>query len=87
MLLPGSIVDEDVIQIYKHKGVCEQTQDIIHHPHEHHWSISQSKRHDQPLKNAFFRLEGCFPYITFLDWDMAVSRIYINLDEILYKNP
>jgi hypothetical protein len=37
-------------------------QDIIHHPHECRWSISQAKRHDQPLKEAFFIFEGCLPY-------------------------
>jgi hypothetical protein len=36
---------------------------IIHDPHECQWSISQSKTHDQPLKNAFFKFEDCFPYI------------------------
>lgn len=50
----GSTKHEDAIQICNHKRVCEWSQEIIHHPHEHCWSISQAKGHDQKLKKAFF---------------------------------
>jgi hypothetical protein len=34
VLLPHSAEDEDVIQIYYHKGVGEGSQYIIHQPHK-----------------------------------------------------
>jgi hypothetical protein len=39
VLLPCSSEDEDVIQIYYHKGVGEGSQYIIHQPHESGWCI------------------------------------------------
>jgi hypothetical protein len=39
VLLPHSYEDEDVIQIYYHKGVGEGSQYIIHQPHESGWCI------------------------------------------------
>jgi hypothetical protein len=61
MFFPSSIEDEDVIQIYDHKRVCEQLQDIIHHPHECCRTICQPKGMTNHSK-AFFRLEGGLPY-------------------------
>jgi hypothetical protein len=37
VLLPCFVEDEDVIQIYYHKGVHEGYQYIIHQPHESGW--------------------------------------------------
>jgi hypothetical protein len=34
VLLPHSVEDEDFIQIYYHKGVGEESQYIVHQPHE-----------------------------------------------------
>jgi hypothetical protein len=73
ILYPGLAEDEDVIQIYDHKIVCEQLQDIIHHPHECHWRISQAKRHDHPLKTTFFRFEGCLPYIDLFYQNLVID--------------
>jgi hypothetical protein len=39
VLLPISVEDEDVIQIYHHKRVGEGSQYIIHKPHESGWCI------------------------------------------------
>ena len=55
------VEDDDIIQVYDHKKYWEQAQDIIHHPHKYCWGIIISKRHDQPLKNVLFTLEGCLP--------------------------
>jgi hypothetical protein len=57
-------------------------QDIIHHPHEICWGIRQTKGHDQPFKKTFFGLEGSFPYICLLYWDLMVARLQINLTEV-----
>jgi len=75
--------DEDVIQIYDHKIICERLQDVIHHPNEICWSISQAKRHDQPHKNTLYRLEGNVPYIGFLNRYLVVARLQINLTKKL----
>jgi hypothetical protein len=73
MFLLGFSKDEDVIQIYDHKGFCEWSQYIIHHLHECGQGISQAERHDQPLEETFFRLEGCLPYISFLNQHLVVA--------------
>jgi hypothetical protein len=39
VILPHFVEDEDVIQIYYHKGVGEGSQYIIHQPHESGWCI------------------------------------------------
>jgi len=39
VLLPLSVEDEDVIQIYYYKGVGEGSQYIVHKPHESGWCI------------------------------------------------
>jgi hypothetical protein len=39
VLLPHFAEDEDVIQIYYHKGFGEESQYIIHQPHESGWCI------------------------------------------------
>ena len=67
MFLPGFAKDKDVIQIYDHKGVFEWPQYIIHHLHECGRGISKAKRHDQPLEDTFFRLEGCLTYISLVN--------------------
>jgi hypothetical protein len=39
VLFPCPVEDEDVIEIYHHKGVGEGFQYIIHQPHESGWCI------------------------------------------------
>jgi hypothetical protein len=39
VLLSHSVEDEDVIQIYYHKGVGKGFQYIVHQPHESGWCI------------------------------------------------
>jgi hypothetical protein len=79
---PIIVVDEDVFQIHHQKRIGERMQDIIHHPHEISCGIHQTKLHEQPLKKTFFRLEGRFPYICLLYWDLMVARLQINLAEV-----
>jgi hypothetical protein len=73
LFLPNFAEDEDVIQIYDHKGVFEWSQYVIHHLHECDRGISQDERHDQPLKESFFRLEGYLPYINLLNRHLVVA--------------
>jgi hypothetical protein len=42
----------------------------------------QAKGHDQPFKNTFFGLEGSFPYIYLLYWDLIVAILQINLTKL-----
>jgi hypothetical protein len=73
MFVPGFSKYEDVIHIYDYKRVCKWPQYIIHHLHECYWGISQVERHDQPLEGTLFRLEGCLPYIGFLNRHLVVA--------------
>jgi hypothetical protein len=82
MFYSNLVEDEDVIQISRHNIFGEMPQDIVHHPHESCWGILQAKEYDQPFKNTFFGLEGSFPYIDILYWDLVVSRIQINLTKV-----
>jgi hypothetical protein len=62
--------------------IGERPHDIIHHLHEICWGIRQTKGHDQPFKNTFIGLEGSFPYIFLLYWDLMVSKLQINITEV-----
>jgi hypothetical protein len=75
-------VDEDVIQIHHHKRIGERPKNIIHHPHKSWCSICQTKGHDQPFKKTFFGLEGSFPYICMLYWNLMVARLQINITKL-----
>jgi hypothetical protein len=83
MFFLGPTEYEDVIQIYDQKIFCERQQDIIHHSHGCHWSISQAKRHDQPFKKAFFKFEGCCPYINLLYRNLVVAKLHNNVTKEL----
>jgi hypothetical protein len=54
----------------------------MHNAHEICWGIRQTKGNDQPFKNTFFGLEGSFPYICLLYWDLMVEILHINLTEV-----
>jgi len=75
--------DEDIIQVYNQQKVYEQPYDIIHPHHEHFWSISQAKEHDQPLEYSFFRFECCLSYINLFNWSLVVAWFQINLTKEL----
>jgi hypothetical protein len=83
VLCPGPAEDDDVIQIDHHERVCEWLQDIIHYPHQCRWSISWDKRHDEPLKEAFFIFEGCLPYIIWFYQNLVIAWLHIDLVEEL----
>ena len=74
-----STEDEDIIQKYDQKRVCESMKYIIHHSRECCWSIDQAKRHEQPLNNSFLRLESFLSYISFLNGDIVVAWIQMTL--------
>jgi hypothetical protein len=64
---------EDVIHIYDHKGFCEWMQYIIHHLYECGQGISKDEKHDQPLEETFFILEGYLSYINLLNRHLVVA--------------
>jgi hypothetical protein len=74
VFLPSLDIDEDDIYIHRHKIIGERTQDIIHHLDECYSGIHQTKGHDQPFEKTF-GVEGNFPYICLLYWDLMVSRL------------
>jgi hypothetical protein len=75
VLLPSSLEDDDVIQIYHDKIVGEGSQYIIHQPHESGWCICSAKGHDQQFEETLFRFESCLPYISWLDGNLVVARL------------
>jgi hypothetical protein len=75
VFFPTLAKDEDFIHIYNHKGIVEGLKYVVHQPHEICWGIHQTKGHDQPLENTFFRLERSLPYISLFYGDLVVVRI------------
>jgi hypothetical protein len=67
---------------YTTTKIGESLQDIVHHSHESCWGICETKGHNQPFKTTFFRLEGSFPYICLIYWDLMVAKLQINLTEV-----
>ena len=83
VLLPTLNEGEDFIQIKNHERVGEGLQYVIHQPHKSSRDIYQPEGHDQPFKNASLGFEGGHPYIYGLYWNLVVTRLQIDLAEIL----
>jgi hypothetical protein len=78
MYLLSFVEYADVIQIHNHKRVCEWLQYVIHHLLECGRGISQAERHDHPLEDSFFRLEGCLPNINFLNRHLVLAWLLLD---------
>ena len=74
--------DQNVIQVYHYKCVCEWMQGVIHQPHESCGSICQSERHDEPFEKALLGFEGSLPHIRGFDWYLVIPRLQVDLAEI-----
>jgi hypothetical protein len=83
VFFPSLVEEENVIQIYNHKEIGEEPQDVIHQPHEGGWGICQAKRHDQSLENSFFRHESGLPHINMFYGDLVVVGLKINITKVL----
>lgn len=58
MLFPRCVEDQNIIQVNNDKSIKERMKYIIHEPHEYRRCISQTERHNQPLKKSLLHLEG-----------------------------
>src|SRR5713101_4317253 len=76
--------NENVIHIDEYKScVDEILEQFIHHGLECHRRIGKTKEHHQRFKHSLVCLEGCFPFVTFLDLNIVVSPLYIELGKDL----
>ena len=79
VLLLRVVEYENIIQIHNDERVKERTKNIIHEPHECSWSISQPKRHDQPLKKTLPHFEGGLSRVLLLYLHLMIPTLEINL--------
>ena len=78
MLKQSFVKNEYVIEINNHKRINEWSKDIIHQPHKCGKSICKTKKHNQPFKQTFLKLECSLPYICWINWYLVIPRSQIN---------
>ena len=76
-------VDEDVINVDNDKLVKVGSEDILHKSLEGSWGIGETKRHDSELIMTIVGPEGSFLHIIWMNADLIISPMKINLREYL----
>jgi hypothetical protein len=57
------------------------SKDVIHHRLEGCWRVREAKKHNGRLKESFAGFESGLPLITFLDLNVIIPPLYIELGE------
>ena len=81
VFLGGFAVYQNVIQINNHEFVQIWPKNLIHNTLEGCWSVSETKRHHQPLKQPLAHLERSFRHISLFNLDLPVTRAQIQTRE------
>jgi hypothetical protein len=75
--------DEDVIQVdTDHTFGNEILENVIHHGLESGWTVSETEKHHQRFEKSSVGVECGLPLITFLDSDIVVTPMDIELGEV-----
>lgn len=78
VLFLGGTLDKNVIKIYHQELTHKRSQHLSHYPHKCTGSVGQTKRHNHPLVQTIFRLEGCLPFISWSNADLMISTLEVN---------
>ena len=73
MVIGGSVVDEDVIEIDNHELPNELPQNVVHEAHECAWGVRKAEWHHKSLVKTKLRLESGLPLIPFLHTNLMVA--------------
>src|SRR6266436_3904386 len=83
MLFHRLCKDEDVIQVdTDHTLSDEILENVIHHGLEGGWAVSETEEHHQRFEESSVGAECSLPFITFLDTDIVVPPLDIQLGEV-----
>ena len=83
VLCLGFGVYQDIININHAELVKELSQGVIYEPLGYGWGVGEAKRHDKKLKQPITAVEGCFPFITFLDVDLVEISVEVDFGIII----
>ena len=83
MFSKGSGKDENIVHINDNMASVDKiTKGTIHELLEGGWGVAETKKHDKGFKEATIGFEGGFPFISFLDSDIMVALVDIQLGEV-----
>ena len=78
---PSSAVNQYIVKIYHYEITDKWPKQLCHHSHEGVRSIGQPKRHNQPFIQPIFSFKCSFSFIPWLDSNLVVPTLKINLGE------
>jgi len=81
MLLRSSVVTQYIIKVHHYVFIDKRLKQLSHHSHEGARSIGQFKGHNQPLIQPILDFKGSFSFIPWLNSNLVVSTLKINLGE------
>jgi hypothetical protein len=81
VLHPGTIVNQYVIEEDEDKPTEEGSENIVHKCLKRRRRVRQAERHDEELKEALMRAEGCLLHIIVVHSDLVVAGAQIKLGE------
>jgi hypothetical protein len=81
--VPCPTEDENFIEVDDHKSTQMFFEDVIDEPHESGWGVSETERHDFPLKKTKFGLEHFFPNILWVHSNLMVVSYQVQFSKPL----
>src|SRR5712671_2024767 len=79
----GGVEEENIIKVDNKMAFINKVgEDGVHKGLESRGCVTKTKGHDEWLKEAERALEGCFPFITFVDTDVIVTPTDVELCEV-----
>ncbi|KAG5348178.1 hypothetical protein C0989_010882, partial [Termitomyces sp. Mn162] len=77
-------VDENVIKVHTHYTLCNEVpEDVVHHGLEGGQAVSETKEHNEQLKQFLVGLEGHLSLISFLNAHIVVTPLDVQFSEVL----
>ena len=67
VLVGGSVVNQNVVEIDDHKLTSEGSQHLSHQTHEGAWGVGEAEGHHEPFVEPLSGLEGRFPLVSRAD--------------------
>ena len=62
--------DEDVLDVHRDKNPQVVSKDVVHNAFERRWRVTEAKGHNNPFEGAKLCVEGGFPDIFVMDWNL-----------------
>ena len=75
VILPGSTVYQDVVEVDDNRLVQQRSKHLVHQPHEGGWCIRKTEGKNKILVMSISRSEGGLLHVCILDADLVVFLV------------